>query len=729
MLGAKGVVEGPDYRQIPSIAYIQAIPNSPWFMVACVNRSEAYAPLYKQLIYVSSIAILAIFVFIAFILAISWQKKAYSYKSRYSFAEERLHEASERELLEKNLVQMKESQYTALIENLPCKVFLKDRSSVYISCNKNYAKDMNMLPNDIVGKTDFDLFPKYLAEKYKADDQRIMESGKTENIEEEYVAIKDFLRGAKKTFVNTIKIPVYDTAGNITGLLGLFWDVTERKASEEKLRLSEKKIKALFDQTFQFIGMMTVDGTLIEANRTAMQFAGIKESDCIGKPFWNTPWWTHSKEMQAKLREAVKKAAIGESVFFEATHVAADGKTHYVDFSLKPFRDENGDINFLIPEGRDITEHKLAENKLKESEESFRAIFEGTTDGLILVNPEGTKFYTCNGSFCRMLGYNIEEVKGLSIKDIHPADDLPHVFDQFRKLIRGESYLAKNIPVKRKDNTIFYADVIASFITMSGKPCVAGFFRDVTERKKLEEETRIAEEIKTSSEIKSKFTSMVSHELRSPLAVIKESINLVMEELVGDLTNEQKDVLKTAKNNIDRLSRLINNVLEFQKLGSARPELDLKEYNINDIILSTSRDMNILAEKKGLTFTVNIDESIPIMQFDKDKIVQVLTNLLSNAIKFTEKGGVIVSAEREDNVAHIVVEDTGPGMQEEELPRLFRAFEQLGGGLGKKRGGTGLGLAISKEIILAHNGKIWAESCPGKGSLFHFTLPITERRG
>jgi PAS domain S-box-containing protein len=146
---------------------------------------------------------------------------------------------------------------------------------------------------------------------------------------------------------------------------GTIRDITEHKRMNEALLESERKIRGLFDQSFQFIGMTTPDGTLIEANKTSMRFSGIKESDCLGKPFWDTPWWTHSVELQNKLREAVIKVAGGETVRFEATHVAADKSIHYIDFSLKPVKDENGKIIFLIPEGRDITDIKKSEEETR----------------------------------------------------------------------------------------------------------------------------------------------------------------------------------------------------------------------------------------------------------------------------------------------------------------------------------------------------------------------------
>ncbi len=135
-------------------------------------------------------------------------------------------------------------------------------------------------------------------------------------------------------------------------------EIKKRKKAEDELRESERKIRALYDQTFQFIGLMTPDGILIEANRTALEFSGVELKDVLNKPFWQTPWWTHSSELQEKLRQAIKKVAQGEFLRFEVTHLGKDGVLHYVDFSLKPVKDESGKVVYLIPEGRDITDTK-----------------------------------------------------------------------------------------------------------------------------------------------------------------------------------------------------------------------------------------------------------------------------------------------------------------------------------------------------------------------------------
>jgi len=144
-------------------------------------------------------------------------------------------------------------------------------------------------------------------------------------------------------------------------ILGIAHDITRRKKMEEALLENERKIRALFDQTFQFIGLMTIDGILMDANQAALELSGVEASSVLNKPFWEGPWWAHSPELREKLRQAVKKAANGEFIRFEATHNAKDGILHYVDFSLKPVTDETGKVIFLIPEGRDITDLKQLE--------------------------------------------------------------------------------------------------------------------------------------------------------------------------------------------------------------------------------------------------------------------------------------------------------------------------------------------------------------------------------
>ena len=408
----------------------------------------------------------------------------------------------------------------------------------------------------------------------------------------------------------------------------------------------------------------------------------------------------------------------------------------------------------------DITEQKQMEKELARSkEEEFRAVFDNAADGILIADMESKKFYMGNNSICRMLGYSLEEIKNLRVKDIHPEKDLPYVMSQFEGLAKGDFHLAEDLPVKRKDGGIFYADINATTIVIAGKAYLIGFFRDttlrkqaedllrksedkyrslfvssrdaimtleppswkftsgnpatvkmfrmkneaefltydpwklspeyqpdgrvsdkkskemietamrngshffewthrrangeeflanvllsrveqgekvfllanvrdITEQKQMEEELKNADEQKTATEMKSKFTSMVSHELRSPLGSIKEGINLVLEGLAGTINDEQKDLLDTAKRNTDRLGRLINDVLDFQKMESGKMEFDIRENDMNEAVLEVNKAMSLLAKEKGLDLVVDADNSMPKVRFDKDKIIQVLTNLV-----------------------------------------------------------------------------------------------------
>ncbi len=228
--------------------------------------------------------------------------------------------------------------------------------------------------------------------------------------------------------------------------------------------------------------------------------------------------------------------------------------------------------------------------------------------------------------------------------------------------------------------------------------------------------------------MKDDFVSTISHELRTPLTAIKEGISIVSDGSAGSINDDQKEFLGIAKRNVDRLARLINEILDFQKIESGRMFYNIAENDIAMIGKEVQESMVPLALAKGLKLDLNLAQDLPKIRFDRDKITQVLTNLVNNAIKFTESGGILISINPGNNIIKVSVKDTGHGMKQEDIARLFQKFIQLEELSDRKTGGTGLGLAISKDIIDAHGGKIWAESEVGKGSVFNFILPIEERR-
>lgn len=264
--------------------------------------------------------------------------------------------------------------------------------------------------------------------------------------------------------------------------------------------------------------------------------------------------------------------------------------------------------------------------------------------------------------------------------------------------LNGKFFFFAAIPVKNADYVNLYG-------------------LDITDRKKAEKQ------VKEMVEAKSRFTSIASHELRANLSIIKEGVGLVSDGVVGEPNEKQKNVLKTVLNSISRLTRLVNDILDFQKMVSGKQEYHFQKQSLNDVIKEVCETTHFLAEQKGLYFSLKLQEGAADCRFDKDKITQVLVNLVNNAVKFTETGGIEISTVQEPQDIHIMVRDTGFGIKKEDIENLFQSFGQFESVSGKKMYGTGLGLAISKEIIEAHKGRIWAESENGKGITFHFTLP------
>ena len=239
--------------------------------------------------------------------------------------------------------------------------------------------------------------------------------------------------------------------------------------------------------------------------------------------------------------------------------------------------------------------------------------------------------------------------------------------------------------------------------------------------KELEQKTR---KLKEFDQLKSDFVSTISHELRTPLTTMKEFTSIISDEIPGKLTKDQREYINIIKGNIDRLARLINNLLDMSKIEAGKIELIRTIVDVADLANSVVSTLRPEAEKKHIEFKTLFHTPLPGIYADADKIVQVFTNLIGNAIKFTpENGQITVEIIDRDKEVEYSVADTGVGIASENLDKLFGKFQQFDrtGGAGAK--GTGLGLAITKKLLELHQGKIWVTSEPGKGSKFIFTLP------
>ncbi len=260
-------------------------------------------------------------------------------------------------------------------------------------------------------------------------------------------------------------------------------ELAERTQIQDRLRESERRLRAIFDHTVQFIGLLTPDGTLIEANRGALELAGSRGSDVLGRLFWKTPWWQHSEEMQEKVRSSVQSASEGQFIRFEATHPTPNGDLVYVDFSLTPVWDDTGHVVLLIPEGRDITERKLAE----QSHRRLALIVESSDDAIISKTLDGTVL-TWNAGAERLYGYSAEEAIGSSVSVLVPPecpDELPQILERIRRGERVAHYETTRIS---KDGRRMQISLCVSPLTdkhgnVTGASTIA---RDITDRKRHE---------------------------------------------------------------------------------------------------------------------------------------------------------------------------------------------------------------------------------------------------
>jgi two-component system sensor histidine kinase VicK len=237
---------------------------------------------------------------------------------------------------------------------------------------------------------------------------------------------------------------------------------------------------------------------------------------------------------------------------------------------------------------------------------------------------------------------------------------------------------------------------------------------DVTKQKELDD-------------IKSQFLSNVTHELRNPIGAIKQSIAVILEGTAGPLTEPQQKFLSNAKRNLERLSGLIDDILDLAKLEAKKMEIKLRPSKIAAIVDEVCETLDTWAKNKDLKLTKNIPPDLPDINLDPDRIIQVLINIVSNAIKFTPKNGTItVGAQLPKGGTHVVmtVADTGVGIPKDDLSKIFGKFQQAKNRAAGDKSGTGLGLSIARELVLLHQGDISVHSEEGKGTTFTFTLPI-----
>jgi PAS domain S-box-containing protein len=254
------------------------------------------------------------------------------------------------------------AQLQAIFDHIPAFLYMKDIEGRYLVINRWCENLLNVRTENVRGKTPHEILPKDLADRFVANDRRVLQTEAGQTFEEYMPA-----DGGGITVLST-QFPIRDRTGQVVALGGVSFDITDRKKAEQALRESERRFRAIFDSAYEFVGLLDTAGTLIEANQTSLDFIGASAKDVVGRPFWETPWWATAMEQREQLKAAISEARQGKFVRFEAEHFGKDGSVEIIDFSVRPITDDLGRVTMLIPEGRRITERKQAEAALKEAD-------------------------------------------------------------------------------------------------------------------------------------------------------------------------------------------------------------------------------------------------------------------------------------------------------------------------------------------------------------------------
>lgn len=493
-------------------------------------------------------------------------------------------------------------------------------------------------------------------------------------------------------------------------------NITDRK----QIELEREQFFKFFQLSPDMMAIADPNGCFKKINPSCIQLLGFSEAELLDKPFVD---FVHPDDRQSTLDEMSRQIKTGYSLDFENRYMCKDGTSRWL--SWRAIYDKDKGVTYAT--ARDITEHKLAEIEIQESEEYFRSIFETATDGILIVDLESNKFSMGNRSICLQLGYSSDDIKKIGMADIHPEKDLDHVLNLFEKQTRGEMTLAENIPIKRKDGTVFYADVNSSILNISGKKFLMGFFRDITERKQSEEkEVRAMVELvraEKMDEMKNMFIASMSHELRTPLNSIIGFTGILLMGLTGELNEEQKKQLGMIKTSSYHLLELINDVIDVSKIDANMINFANDEFKVEEIIAEARDSVANAAKEKGLEVAIAVSAGLT-MKNDRRRVKQIILNLLSNAVKFTDRGKITVEAVRENGNVKVKVIDSGIGIKDDDMAKLFKQFSRIITPGRAIQEGSGLGLYLSQKIAGMLGGEITAQSEFEKGSVFVLNLPL-----
>jgi PAS domain S-box-containing protein len=501
--------------------------------------------------------------------------------------------------------------------------------------------------------------------------------------------------------------------------------VLSREYADRGARLAagERRFHAVFDEASELVFLTRPDGTLTQVNRAALTAAGAAAADVVGRPIWDTPWWSHDPQLRERLRGAVADAARGVPVRFEATHPRRDGTMSFADCSLSAVRDEQGAVSMLVSESRDVTERVRAHQALMTSGARYRTLIDSAPEAIVVLDVASGHFVDCNQKACEMFGASVTDLRSLGILEISP----PLQPDGRESSVLAQQHLADTIaggrPVFEWTHRTLSGRDVPCEVTLVTLPdpertLIRGSITDVTQRRQLEEQLRQSQKM----EAVGRLAGGVAHDFNNLLTVITLSSHMLLDMMEpGPEADQVRDIADAA----DRATSLTRQLLTFGRKDMLAPRV----LDVNEAV-SQAESMLRRLIGEDIRLIVELDPNAWPVTIDPGHLGQVLMNLSVNARDAMPLGGTLIirTLNLEPGGHRTVclrVSDTGVGMSPETRARVFEPFF-TSKGVGK---GTGLGLAVVHGIVEQCRGRIEVESEVGRGTTFSIHLPASDRAG